>query len=130
MHMITTTGALAAIKLAANAAVARIEQEYHAICDGAKYSSWQWFLCQISLSYPPSMRFYNDKERFLSGDDATQARLLRDVWHAIWVINDSCPLCEQQQPDIQVQLSAYTTEQVFLALHYLKIKLPSEDCDD
>ncbi len=125
MEIIITTGAIAAIKVAANNAVPSIEKEYHELCNTAQYGFWQWLGTRMTI--PPSLRFYNEREQFLRGQGAARAEQLRELWHAIWHINDSCSYCEGQVTDATVQLSAYTTRQLLLITKLLGITVGSKD---
>lgn len=125
MELIITTGAIAAIKAAANNAVPSIEKEYNELCDAAQYGFLE--LLGALMATPPSLRFYNEREQFLRGEVAVRAEQLRELWHAIWHINDSCAHCEGQVVEVTVQLGAYTTRQLLLVTKLLGIPAVSND---
>ena len=63
-----------------------LEYTYNEYVDTLTSEEGLWTKFKNSFHYPPSLRMYNMYEVLLEGDELTQAKKYRRIWHDYWAI--------------------------------------------
>lgn len=121
MRMITDSDSINAIREQAPKAVDDIEREYTELCTSAKGNFFQRL--SATLKFPHSLRFFDEREYLLKGEQLDRAVLLRRVWHDIWALDNMMPNIKGLPNNVILSLDHYDTECMLRLSRFTGIEL-------